>query len=191
VEKQSLFGIMQGGLYRDLREKSARQITAVDLPGYAIGGLSVGEPKETMFEALEYCADLLPEGKPRYLMGVGSPDAILEGIYRGVDMFDCVLPTREARHGRAMTSAGPVNVRNSKYTNDFTPLDAACDCYTCRNYTKSYLRHLIKAGEMLGSTLLSIHNIRFLTDLAKNAGAAIEAGGFKDFRTEFLSTYYG
>jgi queuine tRNA-ribosyltransferase len=189
--KQALFGIMQGGMYHDLREKSARQITDMDLPGYGIGGLSVGEPKEVMYEILDRCMGFLPEDRPRYLMGVGSPDALIEGVYRGVDMFDCVLPTREARHGKAMTYAGPVNIRNSKYAEDFSPLDEACDCYTCRNYSKSYLRHLIKSGEILGATLLSIHNIRFLTRLMADAGSAIEAGGFEGFREEFLLRYYG
>ncbi len=164
-ERQALFGIVQGGMYKDLREQSAREITAIDLPGYAIGGLSVGEPKEMMYEVLDYTVPLLPEDKPRYLMGVGSPDDLLEGVLRGIDMFDCVLPTRIARNGTAMTSQGKVVVRNASYAEDFTSLDPECDCYTCRNYTKAYLRHLIKCNEILGARLLTIHNLHFLLKL--------------------------
>ena len=161
-EKQALFGIVQGGMYKELREQSAKEITAIDLPGYAIGGLSVGEPKDMMYEVLDYTVPLLPEDKPRYLMGVGSPDDLLEGVLRGIDMFDCVLPTRIARNGTAMTSQGKVVVRNASYAEDFTSLDPECDCYTCKNYTKAYLRHLIKCNEILGARLLTIHNLHFL-----------------------------
>ena len=193
TERQSLFGIMQGGMYADLRRRSAEQITRLDLPGYAIGGLSVGEPKEIMYEILDGCAELLPEDKPRYLMGVGSPDALLEGTAFGVDMFDCVLPTREARHGRAMTRDGSVNLRNSMYTEDFTPLDAECGCYCCGNFTKSYLRHLVMSKEILAATLISIHNLAFLSDLMKGARSAIEAGGksFSEYKSKTLGRYYG
>ena len=192
TERQSLFGIMQGGMYKDLRRQSAEQIAGLDLPGYAIGGLSVGEPKELMYEILDDCTELLPANKPRYLMGVGSPDALLEGAALGVDMFDCVLPTREARHGRAMTMDGSVNLRNAKYTEDFTPLDEHCSCYCCKNFTKSYLRHLVMAKEILGATLISIHNLAFLTELMAGARAAIEAGGgaFAAYKAETLARYY-
>jgi queuine tRNA-ribosyltransferase len=190
TERQSLFGIMQGGMFKDLRRQSAEQITALDLPGYAIGGLSVGEPKELMYEILDDCTEYLPQDRPRYLMGVGSPDALLEGIERGVDMFDCVLPTREARHGRAMTKNGSVNLRNAAYTEDFSPLDAACDCYTCRNFSRSYLRHLVMSKEILGATLISIHNLAFLTDLMAEARKAIEENTYASYKNEALRCYY-
>jgi len=192
TERQSLFGIMQGGLFKDLRRQSAEQIVELALPGYAIGGLSVGESKALMYEVLDDCTGLLPADKPRYLMGVGSPDALLEGMALGVDMFDCVMPTREARHGRAMTHGGSVNLRNSCYTEDFTPLDAECDCYCCRNFTRSYLRHLVMAKEILAATLISIHNIAFLTDLMAGARAAIETGGgaFADYKARTFARYY-
>ncbi|MDO4800480.1 MAG: tRNA guanosine(34) transglycosylase Tgt [Bacillota bacterium] len=173
TERQALFGIVQGGVYRDLREQSANEITAIDLPGYAIGGLSVGEPKELMYEVLDYTVPLLPKQKPRYLMGVGSADALLEGVKRGVDMFDCVLPTRVARNGLAMTSQGNVSIKNAQYTRDFSPLDPECDCYTCKNYTKAYLRHLYKANEILSARLLTTHNLRFLLQYMKNIRQAI------------------
>jgi queuine tRNA-ribosyltransferase len=184
---------MQGGMYGDMRQISARQITDLDLPGYAIGGLSVGEPKELMYEILDGCIDLLPESKPRYLMGVGTPDALLESVALGLDMFDCVLPTREARHGRAMTKDGSVNLRNSKYTEDFTSLDEGCGCYCCENFTKAYLRHLVMNKEILGATLISIHNLTFLTDLMAGARETIEAGNgaFARYKREVLTRYYG
>jgi queuine tRNA-ribosyltransferase len=190
--RQSLFGIMQGGVYPELRRQSAEQVAELGLPGYGIGGLSVGEPKELMYEVLDSSIDILPTDKPRYLMGVGSPDALLEGVALGVDMFDCVLPTREARHGRAMTHDGSVNLRNAKYAEDFTPLDEDCVCYCCRNFSKSYLRHLVMSKEILGATLISIHNLSFLTDLMAHARAAIEAGGgaFKTYKQKTLSRYY-
>lgn len=189
TEKQALFGIMQGGMYRDLREESARQIVDLDLSGYAIGGLSVGEPKELMCEVLDYAVDFLPENKPRYLMGVGTPDYIFEGIQRGIDMFDCVLPTRIARNGTAMTSIGRVNIKNAKYERDFEPLDRECDCYTCRNYSKSYLRHLFKANEILSSILLSTHNLHFLVKMTKNIRKAILEDRFFEYKAEFYSKY--
>ncbi|MDR3224707.1 MAG: tRNA guanosine(34) transglycosylase Tgt [Clostridiales Family XIII bacterium] len=187
---QALFGIMQGGMYPDLRRRSAEAITAYDLPGYAIGGLSVGEPKDVMYEILDVCTPLLPAEKPRYLMGVGSPDDIFEAVSRGIDMLDCVIPTREARHGKAMTSGGGVNIKNAKYERDYGPLDAECDCYTCRNFSRAYLRHLHKSGEMLASTLLSLHNIRFLSRTMEQIRAAIEAGTFAELKAEFFSRYY-
>ncbi|MBC2577761.1 tRNA guanosine(34) transglycosylase Tgt [Peptostreptococcus russellii] len=191
TENQALFGIVQGGMYKDLREQSAKEITAIDLPGYAIGGLSVGEPKELMYEVLDYTVGLLPENKPRYLMGVGTPDILIEAAIRGIDMCDCVLPTRIARNGTAMTSQGKVVVRNATYAEDFTTLDPECDCYTCRNYTKAYIRHLIKANEILGARLLSIHNLRFLLKLMEDVRQAIMDDRLLDFRDEFYKKYYG
>lgn len=188
-DTQALFGIVQGGMYQDLREQSAAEITALDFPGYAIGGLSVGEPKELMYEVLDYTAPLLPKDKPRYLMGVGSPDDLLEGVLRGIDMFDCVLPTRIARNGTAMTSAGKVVIKNAKYFDDFSPLDENCDCYTCKNYTKAYLRHLYKANEILSSRLMSTHNLHFLINMMKEARQAIMEDRFLDFKTEFYDKY--
>lgn len=190
-EKQALFGIVQGGMYRELREQSAKEITAIDLPGYAIGGLSVGEPKDMMYEVLDYTVPLLPEDKPRYLMGVGSPDDLLEGVLRGIDMFDCVLPTRIARNGTAMTSQGKVVVRNASYAEDFTSLDSECDCYTCKNYTKAYLRHLIKCNEILGARLLTIHNLRFLLKMMENVREAIKEDRLLDYKKDFFEKYYG
>lgn len=191
TENQALFGIVQGGMYKDLREQSAKEITAIDLPGYAIGGLSVGEPKELMYEVLDYTVGLLPENKPRYLMGVGTPDILIEAAIRGIDMCDCVLPTRIARNGTAMTSQGKVVVRNATYAEDFTTLDPECDCYTCRNYTKAYIRHLIKTNEILGARLLSIHNLRFLLKLMEDVRQAIMDDRLLDFRDEFYKKYYG
>ena len=181
IERQSLFGIMQGGMYKDLRKQSAEEITALDLPGYAIGGLSV--------DILDDCVDYLPSDKARYLMGVGSPDYLFEGVERGVDMFDCVLPTRIARHGLCTTSHGRVNIKNAKYERDFTPLDPECDCYTCRNYSKAYLRHLFKADEMLSAMLLSNHNIHFLLKMMENIRTAIEEDRFLEYKEEFYSKY--
>lgn len=188
-DKQALFGIVQGGMYKDLRELSAAQITELDLPGYAVGGLSVGEPKDLMYEVLDYTVPLLPENKPRYLMGVGTPDCLFEGVLRGIDMFDCVLPTRIARNGTAMTSQGKVVIKNAKYFDDFSPLDEECDCYTCRNYSKAYLRHLYKSGEILSARLLSYHNLYFLINLMKNIRKAIEEDRLLDYKKEFFSKY--
>ena len=190
-EKQALFGIVQGGMYKELREQSAKEITAIDLPGYAIGGLSVGEPKDMMYEVLDYTVPLLPEDKPRYLMGVGSPDDLLEGVLRGIDMFDCVLPTRIARNGTAMTSQGKVVVRNASYAEDCTSLDPECDCYTCKNYTKAYLRHLIKCNEILGARLLTIHNLHFLLKMMENVREAIKEDRLLDYKKDFFEKYYG
>ena len=189
TEKQSLFGIMQGGMYKDLRKKSAEQIVELDLPGYAIGGLSVGEPKELMLEVLDDSIDYLPKDKPRYMMGVGTPDYLFEGVERGVDMFDCVLPTRIARHGLAMTTFGKVNIKNQKFERDFTPLDSKCNCYTCRNYSKAYLRHLYKSDEILSSMLLSNHNLYFLVNMMKNIREAIDEDRFLEYKNEFYSNY--
>lgn len=186
---QALFGIVQGGMYRDLRELSAKQLVELDFPGYAIGGLSVGEPKPAMYEVLDYTVPLLPTNKARYLMGVGSPDCLIEGVLRGVDMFDCVLPTRIARNGTAMTSQGKVVIKNAGYTRDFGPLDLECSCYTCQNYSRAYLRHLFKAEEVLGLRLMTIHNLSFLINLMKNVRQAIMEDRLLDFRTEFFAKY--
>ena len=189
VEKQGLFGIVQGGVYKDLRAKSAEDLIKLDFPGYAIGGISVGEPKEEFLDILQYTAPLLPKDKPRYLMGVGTPDYLIEAALAGIDMCDCVLPTRIARNGTALTSHGKVVVRNATYERDWTPLDPECDCYTCKNYTRAYIRHLVKANEILGVRLLSIHNLRFLTRLMENIRTAIENDCLGDFRTEFYKKY--
>lgn len=186
---QALFGIVQGGMYQDLREQSAKEIVAFDLPGYAIGGLSVGEPKAIMDEVLEYTVPLLPENKPRYLMGVGSPDALIDGAIRGIDMFDCVLPTRIARNGTCMTSQGRLVIRNAKFKEDFTPLDPECDCYTCRNYTRAYIRHLFNADEIFGLRLTSYHNLHFLLRLMEKVREAIMEDRLMDFRNEFFTQY--
>ena len=189
TERQSLFGIMQGGMYKYLRYQSACEITELDLPGYAIGGLSVGEPRELMYEVLDYAADYLPKEKPRYVMGVGTPDHLFEGVERGIDMFDCVLPTRLARNGAAMTSHGRISIKNARYERDFTPLDPECDCYTCRNYSRAYLRHLYKANEILSSMLLSRHNLHFLVNTMKNIREAIEQDRFTEYKREFYRKY--
>ncbi|AHD06582.1 tRNA guanosine(34) transglycosylase Tgt [Paenibacillus larvae] len=188
-EDQALFGIVQGGMYRDLREESAKQLTSIDFPGYAIGGLSVGEPKHLMYEVLDYTTPLLPTNKPRYLMGVGSPDALIEGSIRGVDMFDCVLPTRIARNGTVMTSSGRLVVRNAKYAEDFGPLDPECSCYTCKHYSRAYIRHLIKADETFGIRLTTYHNLHFLLDLMRQVREAIREDRLLDFRDEFFAKY--
>ena len=189
TEKQALFGIVQGGMYKDLRQKSAEDLVALDLPGYAVGGLSVGEPKELMCDVLEFTTKLLPKDKPRYLMGVGTPDYLIEAAIRGIDMCDCVLPTRIARNGTAMTSHGKVVVRNATYEKDFSPLDPECDCYTCKNYTRAYIRHLVKAQEILAVRLLSIHNLRFLTKLMERVRIEIENDNLLNFKNEFYKKY--
>ncbi len=186
---QALFGIIQGGFYEDLREKSAKDLIELDFPGYAIGGISVGEPKEEYIKMLKFTAPLMPENKPRYLMGVGSPDYLLEAAMAGIDMCDCVLPTRIARNGTAMTSHGKVVVRNANYAEDFTPLDPECECYTCRNYTRAYIRHLVKCNEILGVRLLSIHNIKFLTNLMERVRIEIENDNLANFVKEFYKKY--
>jgi len=188
-EDQALFGIVQGGAYTDLREHCAQELAKMDFPGYSIGGTSIGEPKEVCFQMVKDAIRYLPPEKPRYLMGVGSLDYILEGTAMGVDMFDCVLPTRIARHGALMTSAGRVNIRDAKYEKDFTPLDPECDCYTCRNYTKAYLRHLYKSEETFGKRLLSLHNVRFLIHIMEEARKAIQEDRFGDFKAEVLAKY--
>ena len=188
-ETQALFGIVQGGGHEDLRKQSARDLVSMDFPGYSIGGLSVGESKTEMNHVLDFTTPLLPENKPRDLMGVGSPDALIDGVIRGVDMFDCVLPTRIARNGTCMTSHGRLVVKNAKYAHDFTPIDENCNCYACRNYTRAYIRHLFKAGETLGIRLTSYHNLYFLTHLMKKVRQAIIDDNLLDFRQEFFEQY--
>ena len=188
-DTQALFGIVQGGEFLDLRVQSAKALVELDFPGYSIGGLSVGEPKDIQNKVIEHVTPLLPKDKPRYLMGVGSPGMILDAVERGVDMFDCVLPTRIARHGTAMTSFGRVIIRNKVFEKDFTPLDPKCDCYTCKNYTRAYLRHLFKAEEMLGQRLLSIHNIQFLVNLTADIREAIRNDKFYELKEKIYQSY--
>jgi queuine tRNA-ribosyltransferase len=189
TDTQAMFGIIQGGMYRDLREQSAKELIELDFPGYAIGGLSVGEPKELMIEVLKYTTPMMPKDKPRYLMGIGTPDYIFEAAISGIDMFDCVLPTRIARNGTAMTSSGRINLKNAKFKEDFTPLDAECDCYACKNYTKAYIRHLVKENEILGARLLTIHNLNFLLRLSENIRTAIKNDRLLDYKEEFYKKY--
>lgn len=184
-EDQALFGIVQGGMYADLRQESAEQLVAMDFPGYAIGGLSVGEPKPLMYEVLEQTVPFLPQNKARYLMGVGTPDCLVEGVARGIDMFDCVFPTRVARNGTAITSQGRVVIRNAAYIEDFMPLDPECDCYTCRNYSRAYLRHLIRCDEIFGLRLMSLHNLHYLIKLMHQIRTAIIDGNYPEFRKLF------
>ena len=188
-DDQALFGIVQGGDYQDLRQMCAEALVKMDFPGYSIGGTSIGEPKDKCFEMIDYAIKYLPSDKPRYLMGVGSIDYLLGGIARGVDMFDCVLPTRLARHGALMTSQGRVNIKNEKYKEDFTPLDPHCDCYCCKNYTKAYLRHLYVCDETFGKRLMSIHNLRFLIHLMEGARQAIKEDRFGDFMQINLAAF--
>ena len=186
---QALFGIVQGGEFADLREYSAKKLVEMDFPGYSIGGVSVGETKETARKMVEYTIPFLPTDKPRYLMGVGAADDLIDGVIRGIDMFDCVLPTRVARHGAAMTSIGRVIIKNKIYERDFTSLDESCSCYTCTNYTRAYIRHLLKANETFGQRLVSYHNLHFLIDLMKQVQDAIKADRLLDFRGEFMEKY--
>ena len=186
-ENQALFGIVQGGMFADLRRESAKGVNAMGFPGHAIGGLSVGEEKKVMYDMLEVTTPLLDEHKPRYLMGVGSPDCLIEGAMRGVDMFDCVLQSRTARMGTALTSRGKMNLRNAKYAADFSPIDPACDCYACRHFSRAYIRHLVTVGEILGATLLTIHNIRFSVSLMEQMREAILADDFPAFRAEKMA----
>ena len=188
-ENQSLFGIVQGGEFEDLRNFSAKETVKLDFDGYSIGGTSVGEDKDTMYKMIDYAIKYLPEDKPRYLMGVGDPLDILEGVERGVDMFDCVLPTRIARHGNAFTRLGKLNIRNEKYKEDFTPIEDTCDCYACRHYTKAYIRHLMVCEETFGARLLSIHNLRFLIKLVEDIRENIEKDTFSEFKEQFIQNY--
>lgn len=185
--KQLIFGIVQGGMHADLRKQSAKELVEIGFDGYAIGGLSVGEPNEVMYKMLDETVPSLPEDKPRYLMGVGTPLDILEAVGRGIDMFDCVLPTRNARHGYLFTSTGVVRIRNEQYKEDFSPLDPNCDCYTCKNFTKAYLRHLFIANEILSLRLNTIHNIAYYLNLMKDIRKAIEEDRFEEFKKGILN----
>ncbi len=187
---QALFGIVQGNVWPELRFRSARALTGMDFPGYAIGGLSVGEPKPVMYEILESTVPLLPEDKPRYLMGVGSADCLWEGARRGVDLFDCVLPTRVARNGTALTARGKLVLRNAEYARDFSPVDPGCGCYTCQNFSRAYLRHLFKAEEILGHRLLTIHNLHFTLHLMSEIREAIMEDSFETRHESFKAQYY-
>lgn len=188
-ERQALFGIVQGGTFRELRRQSALELTSLDFPGYSIGGLSVGEPKAEMNDMLAYTVPFLPANKPRYLMGVGSPDSLIDGAIRGIDMFDCVLPTRIARNGTCMTSGGRLVIKNAQYARDFGPIDDHCDCAVCRNYSRAYIRHLIKANETFGFRLTTYHNLYFLIKLMERVRSAIREDRLLDFREEFFESY--
>ena len=188
-EDQALFGIVQGAFFKDLRVESAKALAAMDFPGYGIGGLSVGEPEPVMYEMLDEIRPYMPEDKPRYLMGVGTPDCFIEAVIRGVDMFDCVLATRIARNGSVFTSNGRLVVKNGKYARDFTPMDEACDCYACRNFTRAYIRHLFNAKEITGGRLASIHNLRFLIHMMEEIREAIANDRLLDYRREFYERY--
>ena len=187
--EQSLFGIVQGGEYRDIRKYSAKALTEMDFDGSAIGGTSVGESKETMYKMIEYALEDLPKDKVKYLMGVGSPDALFEGVLRGIDMFDCVLPTRIARHGTLMTSHGRINIKREEFKDDFSPLDDNCDCYCCKNYSKAYLRHLFRCNEGFGLRLMSIHNLRYLIHLMEQIRQAINEDRFLDFKNDYFAKH--
>ena len=188
-DRQGIFGIIQGGMYKDLREQSAKEIIDLDFPGYAIGGLSVGEPGDVLFETLNYTMPFMPKDKPRYFMGAGSPDYLIELVIRGIDMADCVLPTRIARNGTVLTSQGKLVVKNAKYKRDFTPLDPECDCYTCKNYSRAYIRHLFNVNEILGLRLTTIHNLYFLLNLMKDIRQSIKDDNFYEFKKFFYKNY--
>lgn len=189
TKKQLLFGIVQGATYEDLRTECAKELIDIDFDGFAIGGVSVGEPSDLIYNILAFTADLLPAEKPRYAMGIGYPPDIIEAVARGVDMFDCVVPTRYGRNGTAFTSTGKIVIKNSPYTEDFRALDEKCGCYVCKNFSRAYLRHLFNAQEMLGLTLLSLHNIYFFLDLARKIRQAIKNNQFSEFKKEFLMDY--
>ena len=186
-QDQALFGIVQGAFYKDLRIECAKEMAKLDLPGFGIGGLSVGEPKEIMYDMLEAIAPYMPEHKPRYLMGVGSPDCLVEGVLRGVDMFDCVLATRVARNGTAFSQGGRLVIRNAAYAHDFGPIEEGCDCYACKNFSRAYIRHLFKAEEILALRLISIHNVRFLLRQMEQIRAAIEQDCMREYAEEFFA----
>lgn len=188
-DDQALFGIVQGAFFDDLRIESAKTLADMDFPGYGIGGLSVGEPKPIMYDMLEKIEPYMPKEKPRYLMGVGTPDCFVEGVLRGVDMFDCVLATRIARNGTVFTKHGRLVIRNAEYAEDQRPLEEDCDCYACRNFSRAYIRHLFKAGEITAGRLASIHNLRFLIRMMEDIRQAILEDRFLDYRKEFYSRY--
>lgn len=189
--RQSLFGIVQGGEYEDLRKECALKLVEMDFDGYSVGGTSVGEDKPTMYKMVSYATKYLPENKVRYLMGVGDPIDIVENVIRGIDIFDCVSPTRLARHGHALTKYGKINLKNAKYKEDFTPISNECDCYACKHYTKAYIKHLINCDETFGARLLSIHNINYLINLTKELREAIKNDTLLEYREEFIKNYYG
>ncbi|CAM3226689.1 tRNA guanosine(34) transglycosylase Tgt [Vagococcus sp. PNs007] len=188
-DRQGLFGIIQGAGFKDLREQSAKDLISMDFPGYSIGGLSVGETKEEMNRVLDYMNPIIPQDKPRYLMGVGTADSLIDGVINGVDMFDCVLPTRIARNGTCMTSQGRLVIKNAKYAEDFRPIDEKCDCYACRNYTRAYIRHLIKCNETFGIRLTSYHNLYFLQTVMKDIRQAIMDDNLLEYREAFFEEY--
>jgi len=187
IKKQALFGIVQGGIYQDLREESARKLMEMDFPGYAIGGLAVGEPKEELLEITNFLNNILPQDKPRYLMGVGTPLDLLENIENGIDMFDCVMPTRNARKGTIFTKKGKMIIKSARYKEDFSPIDEDCDCYTCKNFSRAYIRHLFSVDEILGMRLATIHSLHFYLELVKNARLAILENRFEKYKKECLS----
>ncbi|MGM0437212.1 MAG: tRNA guanosine(34) transglycosylase Tgt [Bacillota bacterium] len=186
---QALFGIVQGGVYKKLRKYSAQATTELNFPGYALGGLSVGEPNEEMYKILDYTTPFLPKNKPRYLMGVGTPEDLIEGVKYGIDMFDCVLPTRIARHGQVFTHEGKITIRNAQFKDDFSPIDKECDCEVCQNYSRAYIRHLMKRKEILGMRLNTYHNLYFLLNLMQELKLAIKNNRFEEYRKEFYSKY--
>ena len=186
---QGLFGIVQGGMYKDLRIECANRLVDMDFPGYAVGGLSVGEPKELMYEMLDITLEHLPQNKARYLMGVGTPDCLVEGVMRGIDMFDCVYPTRVARNGTAMTWNGRLVIKNAQYEHDFHPIDEHCNCYTCRNYSTAYIRHLVRVNEIFGLRLLTIHNLHFLIDFMRQMRQSIMEDRFPEFYRKFTANF--
>lgn len=186
---QGLFGIVQGGMYKDLRIECANRLVDMDFPGYAVGGLSVGEPKELMYEILDITLEHLPQNKARYLMGVGTPDCLVEGVMRGIDMFDCVYPTRVARNGTAMTWNGRLVIKNAQYEHDFHPIDEHCNCYTCRNYSRAYIRHLVRVNEIFGLRLLTIHNLHFLIDFMRQMRQSIMEDRFPEFYRKFTANF--
>ena len=190
-ERQSLFGIVQCGEYPDLRKHCAEELAKMDFDGYSVGGTSVGEDKPTMYKMVKMATDYMPEDKVRYLMGVGDPIDLVENVIRGIDIFDCVSPTRLARHGHAYTRYGKINIKNAKYKEDFTPIDPTCDCYACKNYTKAYVKHLINCEETFGARLLSIHNTRYLIHLAEELREAIKEDRLLEYREQFIKDYYG
>ena len=189
--RQALFGIVQGAEFEDLRKHCVEELVKMDFDGYSIGGTAVGEPKELQYKQVEYSNKYLPKDKVRYLMGVGDPIDIIENVIRGVDIFDCVAPTRLARHGHAHTKFGKINIKNAKYEKDFSPLDETCNCYTCKNYTKAYIHHLIRCEETFGQRLLSIHNIRFLIKITEDLRECIENNNILEYKEEFIKNYYG
>lgn len=186
---QALFGIVQGGVFPDLRQQSAEYLTTLDFPGYAIGGLSVGETKQQMYHMLDITVPALPEDRPRYLMGVGAPEDLLEGVARGIDLFDCVLPTRLARNAALFARTGRINIRNAQHKGDASPIEAGCRCFTCQRFSRAYIHHLFRVGELLGYRLATIHNVHFLLDLMRDIRAAVAVDRFQDFRDEFLANY--